>query len=189
MRRFLFIVVIIVVVLVGVPVWYSYSGKYDISANTPDPQPVAWLLHNTFEHSLARAGAGVTVPAGLETPNAIRAGAQLYGQECVYCHGAPGEEATGLAKGLNPPPPVLLAAERDNIPGEVFWVVRNGVKMSGMPAWGKSYPDQKIWAVAAFLHAKKGLGAAEYKALTAESEPGAAPPPAAPAEPALKSGG
>ena len=145
---------------------YSYSGMQNIAAAVPDNPVVAWLLHNTYDNSLDRAAAGVTVPANLETPEAVRAGARLYNDECIYCHGAPGEEMTGLAKGLNPPAPVLLAASRHNAPGETFWVVKNGVRMSAMPAWGKSYDDARIWSVAAFLHQKHGIPVADYKALT-----------------------
>ena len=151
-----------------VAVGVSYTGLPDITAANPDNPAVGWWLHNIYEHGLDRGAASVTVPADLVTPEAVRAGAKLYASECVYCHGAPGEEVTALAKGLNPPAPVLLAARRHNVPGETFWVVRNGVRMSAMPAWGKSYDDKQIWSVAAFLNQKHGLSAEDYKALTAD---------------------
>lgn len=147
---------------------YSYSGLQNIAAAVPDSPVLAWLLHNTYENSLDRAAAGVSVPATLETPEAVKAGAKLYNDECIYCHGAPGEEASNLAKGLNPRPPELLAARRHNTPNETFWAVKNGVRMTAMPAWGKSYDDAHIWAVAAFLHQKRGISADEYKTLTGD---------------------
>lgn len=165
MRNFLAGIVTCIVVGVLGAVVYSFSGRQNIAAAEAENPAIAWFLHNTYEHSLGTAAAGIVVPPDLETPAAVRAGAKLYGDECVYCHGAPGEEATGLAKGLNPQPPVLLAADRNNLPNETFWVVKNGVRMSGMPAWGKSYGDQQIWSVAAFLHQKRGVSPAEYKAL------------------------
>lgn len=161
------IIVLAVLAVIGAVV-FSYSGRYDVSAAHPDSWPVAWLLENTSDHSIRAAAADIAVPPGLETAEAVKAGAQLYGQECVYCHGAPGEDATGLAKGLNPPPPSLLAADAANVPNETFWVIKNGIRMTGMPSWGKTYSDDKIWNVVAFLHQKHGLGAAEYKVLSAE---------------------
>jgi mono/diheme cytochrome c family protein len=169
MITFLKTVLVLAVLAIIGAVAFSFSGRYDVSAATPDSWPVAWLLRNTSAHSISKAAADIAIPPGLETPDAVKAGAQLYGQECVYCHGAPGEEATGLAKGLNPQPPALLAAERQNLPNVTFWVIKNGIRMTGMPAWGKTYADDKIWNVAAFLHQKRGLGAEEYKTLTAES--------------------
>jgi mono/diheme cytochrome c family protein len=168
MITFLKTVIVLAVLAVVGAVIYSFTGRYDVSATTPDSAPVAWLVHNTAQHSISKAAADIAIPPGLETPQAVKTGAQIYGQECVYCHGAPGEEATGLAKGLNPQPPVLLASERQNLPNESFWVIKNGIRMTGMPAWGKSYSDEKIWNLAAFLHQKRGLGAEEYKTLTAE---------------------
>jgi mono/diheme cytochrome c family protein len=161
------LIVLAVLAVVGAVV-FSFSGRYDVSATRPESAPVAWFFHNTADRSISKAAADITVPPGLDAVEAAKSGAQLYGQECVYCHGAPGEPPTGLAKGLNPPPPVLLAAERQNIPNETFWVVKNGIRMTGMPAWGKSYSDQQIWNVVAFLRQKRGIGADEYKALTAE---------------------
>jgi mono/diheme cytochrome c family protein len=169
MITFLKTVIALAVLAVIGAVVFSFSGSYDVSATRPDSAPVAWLIQNTSQHSISKAAADIAVPPGLDTIDAAKAGAQLYGQECVYCHGAPGDQPTGLAKGLNPQPPVLLVAERQNLPAETFWVVKNGIRMTGMPAWGKTYSDQQIWNVVAFLRQKRGLGADEYKALTAES--------------------
>jgi mono/diheme cytochrome c family protein len=157
-------VVLAVIVAVGV----SYSGLPDIAAASPDNPVVAWLLHNTYSHARDRAAAAVAVPANLETTEAVKAGAKIYANECVYCHGAPGEEETGMAKGLNPSPPPLLSYRQGVPPARAFWVMKYGVRMTAMPAWGKSYDDGQIWSVAAFLHAKHGLSAEDYKALTAD---------------------
>ena len=166
MRRFVAGFASCIVLGVVGAIGYSYSGLQDIAAAVPDNPAIAWLLHNTYEHSLDRVVTGVVVPANLETPETVRAGAKIYANECIYCHGAPGEERTALAKGLNPRAPLLLAARRQNIPNETFWVMKNGVRMSAMPAWGGSYNDAQIWSVAAFLHQKHGISAADYTALT-----------------------
>ena len=168
MRGFIAGFIVCLLVLVVGAIGYSYSGLQDVSATQPENPALDWLLHNTFENSTSRAAASVAVPANFETADAVRQGAKLYNNECIYCHGSPGDEPTGLAKGLNPPAPQLLAARRTNNPAFNFWVAKNGVRMTAMPAWGKSYDDAHLWAVAAFLHQKKGLSADEYKALTGD---------------------
>ena len=168
MRGFLTGIIFCVVVGVAGALAYSFSGMADIAAAAPENPAVAWFLHNTFLHSLDRAAATVIEPPNLETPERVAAGAKLYNTECVYCHGSPGDDPTALAKGLNPPAPTLLTANRNNTPNVIFWVAKNGVKMTAMPAWGKSYDDEHLWSVAAFLHQKRGLSADDYKALTAD---------------------
>jgi mono/diheme cytochrome c family protein len=168
MRGFIAGFVVCLLVLVVGAIGYSYSGLQDVAAAAPENPALGWLLHNTFAHSARSAAASVTVPANFETADAVRQGAKLYNNECVYCHGSPGDEPTGLAKGLNPQPPQLLAAGRIDNPAYIFWVAKNGVQMTAMPAWGKSYDDQHLWTVVAFLHQKKGLNADEYKALTGD---------------------
>ena len=86
---------------------------------------------------------------------------------CVMCHGAPGIEAGEAREGLNPQPP-LLAKVKDLVtdpPGELFWVIKNGIKMTGMPAWGPTHSDEKIWAMVAFVRKLPNLSAEEYKVM------------------------
>jgi mono/diheme cytochrome c family protein len=92
----------VVLVVVGA-VGYSYSGLADIAAARPDNPVVAWLLRNAYVHARDHEAANVAVPANLDTPEAVKAGAKLYNDECIYCHGAPGEDATVAF--LSKPPP------------------------------------------------------------------------------------
>jgi len=165
--KFLAGFVFCIVLGVAGAVGYSYSGLVDITATNPDNPAVGWLLHNTYRYSVRQGMANVAVPANLATPERIKAGAKLYSDECVYCHGSPGEDPSAMAKGLNPPAPMLLAGSGPYPANRAFWVAKNGVRMSAMPAWGKSYDDDHLWSVAAFLSQKRGLSADEYKALTA----------------------
>jgi mono/diheme cytochrome c family protein len=119
----------------------------------------------------ATAAARVEVPENLETPAAEQAGARLFRENCVQCHGAPGLAAT--VQGLSPPPPNLLLGGRRNDPAEVFSKTKNGIPGTAMPAWGDRIPDQSIWALAAFLHHSRGISADAFDALsTAEVDPG-----------------
>src|SRR3954454_24704307 len=124
------ILVLIFVVAISV-VAFIYSGIYDVAARSEDNQLMAWALHRTFEHSVARRAKDISVPADLESAEAVQSGARFYSQNCVICHGAPGQDFTAIAQGFNPEPPDILDAKRRNDPAEVFWIVKNGVKMSG----------------------------------------------------------
>ena len=82
----------------------------------------------------------------------------------------PGKEESELSKGLNPHAPYLVKSVKGMDPKELFWVTKNGIKMTGMPAWGKTYSDEKIWAMVAFMKKLPDISAEEYKKM--ESEPG-----------------
>jgi mono/diheme cytochrome c family protein len=164
--RTLWTVLACIAVLVLGALAFIYSGIYNVGAASPDNPVVAWALHQTFEHSVARHSAKIQVPANLETSDAIQSGGRFFSQNCVICHGAPGQQLTAISQGLNPEPPDLLDANSPNDPAEVFWIVKNGIKMSGMPSFGKTQTDAQIWAIAAFLHKARGITAEEYQNLT-----------------------
>ncbi|WP_042445592.1 c-type cytochrome [Azospirillum sp. B510] len=146
---------------------FIYSGIYDVTATTPHDPLVGWAMHETYERSTDRAVAGLQAPENLETPEAVQAGARFYKDNCVVCHGAPGIAASPAAQGLNPEAPLLLKATRKNNPAKMFWVIKTGVRMTGMPAFGKSTPDETLWQVAAFLHKSRGISNADFAALSA----------------------
>ena len=83
-------------------------------------------------------------------PAAVAAGLQMYAHSCVICHGAPGAEGADFSKGLNPFPPSLADAS-DLSDGELFWIVKHGIRMTGMPAFGLTHNDDQIWNVVAFI--------------------------------------
>jgi mono/diheme cytochrome c family protein len=141
------------------------SGVYDVSASSGHNPLVAWVLHDTYQHSLRRHAENIVVPADLVNEASVRAGARLYNSTCVYCHGAPGRQLGPIGQGILPLAPPLLAASRQNNPKLMFWVIKNGVKMTGMPAFGKTQSDQTLWQLAAFLEKGRGISAQDYDAL------------------------
>ena len=127
---------------------------------------LSFLFLKGSDPAAARAAtAQVLVPADIETPEAVQAGAHLFRQNCVSCHGAPGIAPS--VQGMTPAPPNLLAAGRRNDPAEVFSKVKNGIRGTAMPAWGDQISDQSIWALAAFLHHSRGISVADFDALSA----------------------
>ena len=111
------------------------------------------------------------VLASAETPQAVQAGAHLFRESCIQCHGAPGVAA--LVHGLTPAPPNLLAVGRRNDPAEVFLKITNGIAGTGMPAFGNILSDQSRWSLARFLHHSRGISANAFDALsTAKADTG-----------------
>ncbi len=107
------------------------------------------------------------MPADLDDPARIRQGAGNYNAMCTGCHLGPGMQDTELSMGLYPAPPNLSKETVDA--DTAFWVIKHGIKASGMPAWGKSMDDEYIWNMAAFLQALPKLTPEQYQALVASS--------------------
>jgi mono/diheme cytochrome c family protein len=160
------VLVVVAIAAAGVYV-YFHSGFYSVAATYPDSKAAASFLDATMTRSVQRHAAGLHVPS-LEDPAQFRLGFQHYRGMCVECHGAPGVEAEELAKGLTPDPPELVEAAGDWKPNELFWLTKNGVRMTGMPAWGPTHSDEEIWAVVAFTQRLPKLSEAEWKKLDRE---------------------
>ena len=143
---------------------YAYSGLYDVAASQPDSALARWLLTTVRDHSIDRQSAGIAVPR-LDDPALIQEGFAHYHAMCTGCHLTPGMESSEIRAGLNPEPPVLAKLVPSRSPARLFWVIKNGVKMSGMPAWGASHSDQMIWAMVAFLEKLPGMTPAEYQSM------------------------
>lgn len=144
---------------------FVYSGVYNVAADAPHTAPLRWLLHQTYEHSVARRAADIVPPADLDAPSRLPVGAAHYQEMCVGCHLAPGLSNTELRQGLNPAPPDLVAAATTQDPRQLFWVIKHGVKMTAMPAWGRTHDDDKLWDIVALLQRLPALSAAEYHRL------------------------
>ena len=146
---------------------FIWSGAYDIAADAPHTRPVHSLLQSLRERSIAARTADLVVPSDLSDPARIRQGAGNYNAMCMDCHLAPGMAETELSRGLYPSPPNLSRTSVDA--ARAFWVIKHGIKASGMPAWGRSMDDEFIWNMAAFLQELPRLDAGEYAALVASS--------------------
>jgi mono/diheme cytochrome c family protein len=154
-----------------------YGGVYDISATDPHLAPTYWLLDAGMRRSVKQRAASITVP-DLDQPGQISRGLALYRQHCVQCHGAPGVAPEPFALGLTPAPANLVYTAREWHPAEVFWVVKQGIKMTGMPAWKHRMTDEDIWAIVSFMRGLPALTPEEYRSRKAAPATPAAPAPA-----------
>ena len=147
---------------------FVYSGAYDVAADDPHSRPVFWLMQETRHRSIAVRSADLTPPP-LNDPQLILKGAGQYAAMCASCHLAPGQQDSELRSGLYPQPPDLTTAEID--PRRAFWVIKHGIKMSAMPAWGTSHDDAVIWSMVAFLQALPGLTPQQYQDMVERASP------------------
>ena len=81
---------------------------------------------------------------------------------CVQCHGAPGKERGEIGKGLTPRPPSLIDAVPLWSSSELFWIVKNGIQMTGMPAFGPTHDDDRIWAIVSFVQQLPRMSPTQY---------------------------
>jgi mono/diheme cytochrome c family protein len=152
------ILIEIIVVIIG-----AYSGIPDVSATKPEGKITDWFLNTTKDHSIRSRAERIAVPS-LNDSSLVATGFEHYQAMCVTCHGAPGKEPDELAQGLNPPAPDLAGSTTDLSPSEMFVIVKDGIKMTGMPAWGSTHSDSAIWAIVAFLHYLQTLTPETYNA-------------------------
>jgi mono/diheme cytochrome c family protein len=164
------LIFLVVLALAGVA--FIYSGQYDVAASTPDNGLLKNILETTRDRSIARRADGITPPK-LDDPQMIRTGLAHYHEMCATCHGAPGVKISEIGMGLNPDPPELAARRGGGDPGETFWIVKNGLKMTGMPAFGVTHTDPEIWAIVAFLQKMPKLTPQEYQAMVQQAGLGA----------------
>ncbi len=162
------VIVALIVVAGVVGVAFIYSGMFNVSASYPDSHMAEWVLSTTMDNSVKRHAKGIEIP-NLDDPAMITKGLSHYRLMCVGCHGAPGVEIEGPAKGLNPEPPEMAEAAGDWKPNELFWITKNGVRMSGMMGWGNTHTDKEIWAIVAFVKKLPSMKPEEYKAMSAKA--------------------
>lgn len=146
---------------------YVYSGAYDVAADAPHWELTKTVLETARTRSIASRASHVVVPK-LDDESLIRAGAGNYDAMCTGCHLKPGLESTEQSKGLYPAPPDLTKKRVDD-PAAAFWTIKHGVKMTGMPAWGRSMEDEFIWGMVAFLQKLPDLSRDQYDALVEAS--------------------
>ena len=143
---------------------YISTGSYDISQLTPHNALTKRMIKITTKSSINKRMKEVVVPGNLKDTSLILEGFKLYDELCSDCHGGPGINADVMAKGLYPKPPEIYKRVKEEEAQEFFWIIKNGIKMTSMPAYSPTFKDDKIWAITAFVTQKLGkMTADEYK--------------------------
>jgi len=141
---------------------FVYSGVYDIAATEPHWGATHWVMQTVRTRSIKAHAVGIVPPPDLLNPAKIAMGTEHFSEHCSVCHGAPGVPKGDIAHGLYPPPPDLAVTAKLYSDSELFWVIKHGIKMTGMPAWSQ-HSDEEIWATVGFINKlKAGMTEQEY---------------------------
>lgn len=172
------LITLVAVAVVGVlgTMGYVYSGAFDIAADQQHSKFVYTLAKTVREHSIASRIKDIEVP-DLEDPKKVAAGASEYAEMCTGCHLAPGMEDNELRPGLYPAAPNLSEysgnvkrTDANTAAARQFWIIKHGIKMSSMPAWGATHDDETLWNIVAFVRKLPELTPEQYAAMTVDSE-------------------
>lgn len=168
-------------------------GIVPIKASSGHLPITEWFLHFAMKRSVAMRSSGIQPPP-LDSDFLVIQGAGHYDVGCYGCHGGPGAAQPSIALRMTPHPPDLTEASREYDASELFYIVRHGVKFTGMPAWGTEHRDDEVWAVVAFLQRLPEMDRGEYEQLSGRTlsiqaqaalrmpvgSPAGAPPPSPP---------
>jgi mono/diheme cytochrome c family protein len=134
------------------------------------------------ETTLANAAKDVTIPleAGNkknplpETDEVASQGQEVFLGSCAQCHGADARGDTIVGRNMAPPAMDLTSSHVQHwSDAELFWIIQNGVRLTGMPAWHPSISENDTWKLARFIHHLPRLGAASASAATPTQAQGA----------------
>ena len=167
--RLLSLIGLLAIVLGIAALVFFFAGFFNISARNEEPAPVKWALIKVRTAAVDRYATD-NPPSGYDAQDKVQAGAKAYSARgCTNCHGGPGVEWQKFSEGLRPDPPDLTKIVKEREPRHLFWVVKNGINMTGMPSFGLiEVPDQEIWTIVAFVKKLPSVSDADFKAWTAK---------------------
>lgn len=146
-----------------------YSGVYNVAATSAHWPITHWVLNQTVHRSIERQAANIAAPA-LGAEQQLLAGAANFEAMCSDCHAPPGQGPSVAARGMYPKPPGLAHAAHEKTASEIFWVIKHGIKTSGMPARGPTHSDDEIWAMTAFVQQLPRMSATDYRQMLATAK-------------------
>jgi mono/diheme cytochrome c family protein len=159
---------IAIVVAIIAPI-YFFGGFFSVAANEPHYGIVQWALERVRMASISHH-ATATPTVSLDDPAVIQAGAKAFSARgCVSCHGAPGATWAKFSEGMTPSPPDLAEVGKERTPAELFWVVKHGLKFTGMPSFAAiDVKDPEIWQIVAFVKKLPTVSETDFKSWTAQ---------------------
>jgi len=169
MGKFLLGVIIGLILLPLVVYVYFAKGIAPVATAAPS-MPFEKMFASMALHARLDREVPKTVPIQPDEAN-LTAGAQVYKEHCAVCHGVPGAPQTAIAKGMFPVPPKLMEGKgvTDDEPGETYWKVSGGIRMTGMPGFSTSLSTTQMWQVSLVCaNADKLPAAAKEKLVAAD---------------------
>jgi len=168
MRSVVTLLVAAAVLLVAAAVFIAL-GLYNVAATEQHTRPVYALIEATMRQAIRFHSRDIVAPP-LDDAARVRSGRSLYALNCVRCHGAPGIAPESFALGMTPSPANLAYAAREWPAPQLFWTLKRGLKMTGMPAWEFRLSDSQLWDIVAYLQAMPGESPQDYRAAISDAE-------------------
>ena len=159
----------VLVALVAAGLGIAYSGVVDASARERHWPVIERLIEWARNRSIAVHAKDISVPTSFDAHDRVVEGMTHYREHCAVCHGGPGVGPDDMAQGMYPAPPDLQQAAARRTPAELFWIIKNGIKMSGMPAWA-DHGDEELWPIVALVSQLPILNPEDYASLAAEAD-------------------
>ena len=172
--------VVVLLLLGGAGAFLVHTGRLPVAATTP-PDVVDRVAMTAKFKAVVHHAAGLQVNLPVDAAS-IAKGREHYVENCLPCHGAPGVKPAEFAEGMNPRPPDIDGQLQNYNDAQLFWVIKNGLRATGMPGFGVNHKDEEIAAIAAFVRHTPRLTPEERKDLAAaaphedHNHEGAAPP-------------
>ncbi len=149
----------------AVPLLVMALGLMDMSASAKPGLLEKIFAPWAFTNSMESRAPDATNPFA-DDPSALASGMAHYRENCVLCHGAPDVKPAELAVGLNPQAPKLETADAQSLSdGKLFWIIKHGVRMTGMPAFAETHTDEEIWHIVTFVRHLPKITNAEKETL------------------------
>ncbi len=148
---------------------FAWSGVFNIAASSGHWKITDWFLHWTMRNSV-RTYAAITAPDDPEANEGLVSAAGLFKASCASCHGAPGVRPLPVMQAATPPAPDLSINAREWTDKQIFWILKHGVKYTGMPGWAAKDRDDEVRRMVAFVHLLPEMTPATYRSLTEVSD-------------------
>lgn len=144
--------IIITLICIACGAYIYFAGGFAPVATSAQAMPFEKTLANKALEAHVEKLAPKNAPVQADEA-ALGAGAAVYKMNCAICHGLPGAPDTPIAKGEYPKPPHLFKGHgvTDDPPGETYWKVANGIRLTGMPAFSGSLSETQMWQVSLLL--------------------------------------
>jgi thiosulfate dehydrogenase len=151
MKGFVLGVVVTVAAFAAIAYVYFATGMAPVATSAP-PMPFEKTLARMALHARLKKEMPARAPVPADETNLV-AGAHIYMEHCAVCHGSPGKEQTAIAKGEFPRPPHLFRGKgvTDDEPGETYWKIANGIRLTGMPGFSPHLSTTQVWQVSLLL--------------------------------------
>ena len=143
---------------------FAWSGLFNVAASGGHWAITDWFLHWVMQNSVRTYSMTIETP-DLSNPGLVHRGAGHYETGCAPCHGSPAKPQDLSVAQASPPPPTLNHVNEKWRPKHLFWIVKHGIKFTGMPAWVALDRDDEIWSMVAFLREQPSLSAERYREL------------------------